>query len=331
MISNKKNYYQGLLAAVLSSLFFGMIGIFSTIGQTAGLTPTMRLFTRFALASIIILIVIKLQKKSLALKKGVFLKLSISAIFFFSFTSYLLFLSYDYIGTGLTTVLDFTYPILVLFLSIVIDKEKICKVQIIGSVFAFLGLVFVVGPSLKGSFLGVFFALLSALTFTLYIRMLNKDYAKELDTLVLLFYMFCISAIFWGIPSFYTYFKNDVVIEAKGAMISAIGLSVICTVLACSLFNMGVKKIGGRMTSILSVLEPVISVGIGFAILGESLTESFGLGLILILLGTMLVSFAEDKGSVQPQILVMDESVIRTGKVTRFIRISSIPKFIHRA
>ncbi|MBK5201532.1 MAG: DMT family transporter [Spirochaetaceae bacterium] len=325
MNNNKKNYYQGLLATVISSFFFGMIGIFSTIGQTAGLTLTMRLFFRFAISAIIMLFVIKIQKKSLKLNKGVFLKLSIGAIFFFSFTSYLLFLSYDYIGTGLTTVLDFTFPLMVLILAIVIDKEKVSKLQIVGTVLAFIGLIFAIGPSLQVNAIGIFFALFSAVTFTFYIRMLAKDYAKNLDNFVLLFYMFLISTVFWGIPATYTYFTTDVKIEMSGALLSIIGMSIICTVLACSFFNLGVKKIGGRMTSILSAFEPVTAVFIGSVILGERLTDSFRVGLSLIILGTILVSIFEDKKAKRVTIMVLDETPI---KVTR---VSTIQRFIHRA
>lgn len=321
----KSIFYKGIIAAIVSSFLFSTLGLFSTIGQDAGLSYSIRLFARFSVSAFIMLIIILYKKKSLKIDKVVFIKLAIGSIFFFSFTSYLLFLSYDYIGIGLATVLDYTYPLIVLLLSIIIDKERVSKLQIGGTVLAFLGLIFLIGPSLQGNIRGILLALLSAVTFTLYIRMVAKDYIRNLDSHVLLFYLFLFSSIFWLVPAYSSYIKADGNIVFKGALISVFGLSILCTVLACTFFNIGIKNIGGRMTSVLSALDPIIAVSIGSLFLGEKLINTFKIGIALILIGTIVVSVFEEKKDMDSNILVIRDIRIKNN------RVAFKQRFTHRA
>lgn len=312
----KSNFYKGIIATIVSSFLFSTLGLFSTIGQDAGLSYSLRLFARFSISALIMLSFIIYRKKSLRISMNVFIKLAIGSIFFFSFTSFLLFLSYDYIGIGLATVLDYTYPLIVLLLSIIIDKERVGKIQIGGTIIAFIGLVLLIGPSLGGNIIGVLLALLSALTFTLYIRMVAKDYIRNIDSYVLLFYLFIFSSMFWIFPAYFSFIKIGGNIEFKGALISVFGLSILCTVLACSFFNNGIKIIGGRMASVLSILDPIIAVGIGSMFLGEKLINTFKIGIVLILIGTILVSVFEKNKEMDSNIFDIKDIKIKNNKLT---------------
>jgi drug/metabolite transporter (DMT)-like permease len=68
------------------------------------------------------------------------------------------------------------------------------------------------------------------------------------------------TSIFWAIPSFVSFYNNPLPVDYKLAVISLFGLAIIGTVFSSTFFNLGVKMIGGRMTSVLSVFEPVTSV-----------------------------------------------------------------------
>jgi drug/metabolite transporter (DMT)-like permease len=306
-MKSKSTYFLGVGSALISSIFFGMLGIFSSVGQDAGLSTTSRIFFRFLVAAIVLYIIIKIKHKDLRLPKGSLYKLVIGSILYFSLTSYLLFRAYDYIGTGFATVLSFTYPIMVLLMSIAIDKERVGRMQLLGTAMAFFGLVVVIGPVSATNALGVFLGLLSAITFTLYVRMLAKDYAKNLDGLVLMFYVFSISSIFWFFPSCIEVMKNPVPIDIYRASLSILGLAIPGTIVACTLFNYGVRNIGGRMTSILSIFDPLTSVLIGCVVLNEKLSDGFGYGVLFIIMGTVMVSLFEKKRE-STNIVVINET-----------------------
>jgi drug/metabolite transporter (DMT)-like permease len=294
MIMEYRNkYILGILLTVLSSLFFGMLGYFNTLAESAGLQFGERLFYRFLTAALCILVLLKMRGGNLRIPKAAVLKLIVGAIFFQSFTSAFLYMAYDLVGTGFTTVLHFTYPILVLVLAVVRDKERPERPQILGTFIALIGLFLIIGPSQTSNIEGTLIALASALTYTLYIRFLSDKDIRKIDSFTLMFYIFIISAAFWFLPALNEGINRYQVLDMRGAVVSMIGLSLLGTTVAASLFNYCVRLIGGRMTSILSIFEPVSSVVIGLIALGESLTKGFGLGMAAIFTGIIFVTAFE--------------------------------------
>lgn len=308
-MKDKKTYILGITFTILSSICFGTMGWFNDFAEKGNVTVSQRVFYRFLVALIFVYVLIRIQKKSLKIDKNTIMKVSFGSVVYYSTTSIFLTLAFNLIGTGMTTVLHFTYPIIVLIFAIVIDKERPAKFQIVGSVATFIGLVVLVGPQIQANALGIIFALLSAITFTMYVRMLDKTYCKSVDTFVLMFYVFLSSSVFWIIPSFISSYNNPLPVDYKLALISIFGLAVIGTLMSSSLFNLGVKMIGGRMTSILSVFEPVTSVLLGVILLNEFLTKGFQLGMLLILIGVILVTLFE----VSPD--KPDKSIRKTKKI----------------
>ncbi|MGH4037988.1 MAG: DMT family transporter [Sphaerochaeta sp.] len=289
----RKKYILGILLTVLSSLFFGMLGYFNTLAEVAGLQFAERLFYRFLSAAICIFIVIEIRGGNLRISRTAVFKLIVGSVFFQSFTSAFLYMAYDLVGTGFTTVLHFTYPILVLALSVVKDKERPGRPQICGTFIALIGLFLIIGPTNTSNIKGTLIALASALTYTLYIRFLSDEDIKKIDSFTLMLYIFLISAVFWFLPALKEGINRHDILDMRGAVVSMIGLSLLGTTVAASLFNYCVRLIGGRMTSILSIFEPVSSVIIGLIALGESLTKGFGFGMIAIFIGIILVTAFE--------------------------------------
>lgn len=310
-MKGKNSYFLGVVSAIISSVFFGMLGIFSSIGENAGLSTTSRIFFRFLFAAIIMYFIVKVQGKSIKIGHNVLYKLIIGSILYFSLTSYLLFRAYAYIGTGFATVLSFTYPIMVLILSVVIDKVKIGRLQLIGTAIAFIGLLVVIGPIKGCNIVGISLGVLSAVTFTLYVRMIGQDFIKKIDSSVLMFYIFMISSVFWFFPSTYEMIKVPQVIDFPRAAISIAGLSLLGSLIACSLFTYSVKTIGGIMTSILSIIDPLVSVLIGLIVLNEKLSNGFVYGVGFIILGTVMVSIFGNKQTTTSIELVHAKTPVR--------------------
>jgi drug/metabolite transporter (DMT)-like permease len=293
-MKTKNKYVAGITFTILSSICFGTMGWFNDFSERANFPIPQRVFFRFLIALIIISIIIKVQKKSFKIDKSTIKKVSFGSIVYFSFTSIFLTLAYNIIGIGMSTVLHFTYPIIVLLFAIILDKERPAKLQIVGTVAALSGLVIVIGPQLQSNVVGIIFALLSAITFTMYVRMLDKPYCKSVDTFVLMFYVFLSSTIFWIFPALISAHNNSLPVDYKLVAISLFGLAIVGTLLSSSFFNLGVKMIGGRMTSILSVFEPVTSVLLGVILLNELLTKYFGFGMVLIIIGVIMVTLFEN-------------------------------------
>ncbi len=287
-------YRTGVALTLLSSSFFGLMGLFNKLATEGGLGLYERIALRFLVAALILFTVLKLQGKSTALPPHLKGRLFVSSSLFFGGTSYLLFLSYAYIPTSLATTLHFIYPLLVLIFSIALDGYNPSAWQKWGTLLSLGGLYLAVRPSSgsgKNQALGIALALASALTFCLYVRFLNQKETKGLDNTLLMLHILSSAAAAWAIPAAIDLLRKPhpplVWPKAVGGVL---GLAVLSTVLGCSFFSLGIRSIGSEKASILSVFEPVTAILAGALLLGESLPATFSMGSALIILGSYLVS-----------------------------------------
>jgi len=287
-------YRTGIALTLISSCFFGLMGLFNRIAFEGGVGLFERITLRFLLASLVLFALIKIQGKKMALPKGFAVRLILSSSLFFGGTSFFLFYSYLFIPTSLTTTLHFTYPLLVLGGSILLDREKPSLLQKVGTVLSISGLLFALRPGSGNqptSGFGIFLALASAVTFCLYVRFLARKESKGMDNTVLMFYILLFSGLAWSFPTLFLLLKNGhgPLLWGK-AILGTLGLAVPSTALACTFFSLGVRSIGSDKASILSVFEPLTSILAGVVLLGEKLPSTFALGAFLILCGSYLVS-----------------------------------------
>ncbi|WP_415341443.1 EamA family transporter [Clostridium perfringens] len=77
------------------------------------------------------------------------------------------------------------------------------------------------------------------------------------------------------------------------------GLSAIfaflCTVVALSLLQVGIKYIGASEAAVISTFEPITSVIFGAILLGEEITVMKIIACSLIFAGVLILSFAKEK------------------------------------
>jgi drug/metabolite transporter (DMT)-like permease len=298
-------YRTGILLTFISSCLFGLLGLFNKIAQAGGLGLFERITLRFILGALTLLVLIKLQGKDLSIPKGFRLRLAISSSLFFGGTSFFLFNSYAYIPTSLATTLHFTYPLLVLGGSIFLDGEKPSPLQKLGTALSLSGLLFALQPKAgpEGKILlGILLALASAVTLFLFVRFLSKKEAKQMDTLVLMFYVFLFSGLLWACPTLFLLLKNDhAPLLWSKALVGILGLAIPSTALACTFFTLGIQSIGSDKASILSAFEPLTSIVAGVFLLGEKLPSTFAQGALLIILGSYLISRSNrPKGCLRP-------------------------------
>ncbi len=104
------NNYKGILYAILSSAAFGIMPIFAKIAYINGSNPTSALLFRFLAAGLILLLYLKVNGISIkiSLKQTVFLLLI--GMFGYTITTITLFVSYNYLDSGLATTLTNIKP-----------------------------------------------------------------------------------------------------------------------------------------------------------------------------------------------------------------------------
>ena len=70
-----------------------------------------------------------------------------------------------------------------------------------------------------------------------------------------------------------------------------IAIGIIATAVPIQLLLDGIKHISSIKASILSVLEPVVTLLVGVALLSESISATQAIGVLTVLLGAILIQF----------------------------------------
>lgn len=277
---------KGYVLAVITAVSFGLIPLFM-IPLKATLIPLDTiLFYRFLIAALFLLLYLFYTKESLKITQkelGVLASLGV----FYALSSEFLFLGYDYTTPGIASTILFTYPVIVVTILAVFFKEKITKT--VGfSLFVTLFGVFVLSlknTSLAINFFGLFICLLGALSYAVYIIIVNKSQVKA-SGIKLTFYSLLFSSVFYLIKA--TFLGNSVLLPNLEILLDISVFSLITTVISVTTLVYAIKYIGSTPTSIIGALEPVVAVFISVVFFYEKLTFTLGLGVILILIGVSI-------------------------------------------
>lgn len=283
MLSRKtKGYLYGIIAAVI----YGTNPLFALPLYSIGMNAETILFYRYALAIIIMGVIMKIMHQPFAIHKTDVESLFLMGIIF-ALSSLLLFMTYNYMGAGLATTMQYVYPIMVVIIMSTFLKEKITLTTTLSIILTLSGILLLYhgkGEQLSGT--GTILIMLSALLYALYIVGINLSTLKTMSTIKLSFYtlVFGILVLFVRLRLGY-----DLILPQPQTWKYLIGLaifpsnvSLICTALA-------IHNIGSTKASILGAFEPVTAVIIGVILFHETLTPRIILGIAIIISAVSLL------------------------------------------
>lgn len=281
--------HTGFLAVIISGIVFGCMPLLAKIVYQNGGNAINLVFWRFFISILPLYFILKRNKNiSLRLTKREIKQVILLGSIGYAGTAVLIFLSYNYITTGMATVLHFVYPILVILACILFYKEKINRAKIISVILCSLGILMLYDGNDSGSLLGIILAFLSGVTYAFYVIYIDKSGLKFVNPIKLTFYLSIVGALIMFVFSIATgQFTMDM---TPMAWIFTTILSLVISLGAVSLLSVGIKLIGAQSASILSTLEPITSVIIGVLVFGEELGIRGLLACLLIMLSVVVVA-----------------------------------------
>jgi drug/metabolite transporter (DMT)-like permease len=253
------------------------------------LSTTSVLFYRFGFAILILALIMGVKRISFRINKKELLILSSLGVLF-AVSSLSLFMSFLYMPAGVASTLLFTHPIMVALIMALVFKERITSVVVFSIALAFGGvcLLYYSGEGVVLNTMGVILVLLSALSYALYMIVVNKS-SLCFSTFKLTFYalIFC-----WICVSLFSFSDESFAIQPLtnfNQLFYVLLLSVVTTVMSLCLMNVAVRILGSTPTSIMGALEPLTAVIIGVCVFDEVFSLNLALGIVLILLSVMLI------------------------------------------
>lgn len=281
---------KGILYIILSSTSFGVMPVLAKLSYSKGMSTYTVLFLRFGLAALMLLCYLFLKGISLKLTRREAVMVAGLGAFGYSATALGLFLSYRYISSGLATNILYIYPVIVTVVSLFLYKEKFYTAKAISLALCVLGVFTMAGDtSSKISPKGILLALASAGFYSFYVLGTSHSEVKKINSFVMTFYLsVTASAIMFVIGLFSNNLNLSTI--TSYSLICIILLALISTVVALMAFLEGVRIIGPSNASILSTLEPVVSLILGVLILKENLTLRIASGCFMIILSVLILA-----------------------------------------
>jgi drug/metabolite transporter (DMT)-like permease len=274
--------HVGPLLCLLSAVGFGAMGIFGKLAYDEGVDVGDLLLVRFALAAAVLLAIAAgrgalrgLSRRALAIALG------LGAVGYAT-QSGLYFSALERMDASLLALVLYTYPALVCAAAVALGRERATLRRVAALLIASAGAALVLLGAASGSVdaLGTAMGFGAAIAYTTYILVGDRAVAG-IPVLALTALVctgaagtFAVAALVGGGP--------DLSFGAAGwGWLGAIAL--VSTVGAILLFFAGLARVGPSTAAILSVLEPVVTVGLAAAAFGESLAfvQLVGGGLVL--------------------------------------------------
>lgn len=285
--------YFGYLLILLSATAFGFMPIFAIYAYDHNVSVNTLLFLRFTFATIIFFSYLILKKKLVTItKKQVFLFLLLGGVLY-TLQSSFYFSSVKYIPASLAALLLYLYPVFVAILSFFINKEKLTKVLIISIFISLFGIVFVLGaPTENVNLIGVFLALAAAVVYSIYI-IVGGRVTANLHPVVTSAYITLFAAI-----SFFLLGVSSNTLQLNFNLVgwlSILCISIFSSVISMAAFFAGIKLIGPTKGSILSMIEPVITIAFSTVLFKENMEFLQLMGGGIVLIGAFLVVITSEK------------------------------------
>lgn len=280
----------GYLAGIITGVTYGMNPLFAMPVLGAGVSVETVLFVRYAVAVLVLGMVILSTHKSFAVSRKQLGWLAMLGVLF-SCSSLFLFLAYNYIPSGIATTIIFLYPTLVALIMVFLKVFPTWQTWV-SIVVTFIAILFLCNydSSQPVRYAGIILAFLSALSYAFFIVLINrKRCLRELSNDVLTFYALITGCIVFGLIAFVGNHSGKIsllndfnaICAHSSLWLNLILLAVIPTVISTATLAASTKIIGATKASVMGVFEPLTAILIGTLIFDEKMSWNIVIGIVL--------------------------------------------------
>ena len=282
---------MGAVFCLLSAIGFGAMAIFGKLAYDEGVTVGDLLLVRFGVAAVVMLGIVWWRGGFGVLPRRTAVAAFAMGAVGYAAQSASYFAALDRIDASLLTLLLYLYPVLVMVGAVALKRESWSRRRLAALALALAGILLVLLGAATSRFdwLGAALGVTSALVYTAYIligdRVLSGIAPLSLTALVC-----CGAATTYAVATVVR--GGPTSLDAgPAAWFWLVTLALVSTVGAIILFFAGLARVGPSVASILSILEPVVTVGLAAAVFSESLSVEQLLGGLLVLGAVVVVQW----------------------------------------
>lgn len=281
-----------LVAVIVSAACFGTLAVLTPLAYREGAEPLPLLAWRFMFAAVLLGAVATLRdRRSLLVSRSDIGRFSVLALTGYGAASVCFFFALTYADASVVAVLLYAYPALVTIISWLFLGLKATWQQALGVAMTFLGCALVVGlgsAEVHAQWQGIALGLGAAVGYTLF-NLLSHRWLPGRSRLTMMTYTFGIAVI---LPVVGTIALDGVGSLNPGDWTAAawwllLAIVLIPTFAVVVLYLEGIRGLGPSQAAVVSTFEPLFTIVLAAAVLGERLVTLQLIGAALVLGGVL--------------------------------------------
>jgi len=295
----------GTLMCLASAVAFGAMAVFGKLAYEEGATVGTVLAARFTIAAAVFWAVGRPFRLT---RRDTGIALALGAVGYAAQAG-CYFAALQRIDASLLSLFLYTFPAMVAVAAVALGRERVDARRVLALVLASGGLALVVAGAGPGTLdpLGVALALGAAVVYATYI-LVSDGVAGRVPALSL-------SALVCTGAAVTLVTGSWLVGDLRPGALSAEGwgwlacLALVSTVTAISLFFAGLRRVGPTTASILSTVEPLVTVLLAFLVFGETLGPVQLLGGVFVLAAVLVLQARRREGSAARRVLAGERAM----------------------
>jgi drug/metabolite transporter (DMT)-like permease len=276
--------FSGILLVAISAASFGTLAIFGRFLYADGMDTFTLLFLRFIFATLVLTLILILRREPLPRGRVLAQLIGMGAIGYAG-QSFLYLSAIKFASAGLVALLLYLYPMFVFVLSVIFLREKVTWAKAAALTLALTGAALTVNPQ-GGQLLGIVYAVMAATIYSVYI-VIGAGVTKQVSAIQSSLVIFTSAAAVYGTL---TLVNGAHFPTSSSGWWSMAGIVIMATVIPVTTFLAGLERIGPTNASLLSTLEPVVTVLLAAWLFGERLAPITLVGGALILVAVVVLT-----------------------------------------
>lgn len=278
------NRLLGVLLIILSAASFGTLAIFGRFAYAGGLDIFTLLFLRFSLAAILMGGVLVFRREGLPRGKELYLLIGMGALGYVG-QSFSYLTAIKFASAGLVALLLYLYPVFVAVLAAIFLHEKFTGMKTVALGLATLGAALTANPQ-GGHWTGILLAVSAAGIYSVYI-IVGAGVLQKVSAICSSTIIFASAGVVFGALMVVNHPHWP---ASSSGWLAVVAVVLIATLIPVVTFLVGLNLIGPTNASMLSTLEPVVTVLLAAWLFGERLSPIILMGGGLILAAVILLT-----------------------------------------
>jgi len=273
----------GALAIVASAVGYGFVSVLLKLALEAGARPLALAAWRFVLAAVAVWLLLAVRRRPLPSRTALPRLCGLGALY--SMDALLFTIALQWVAASTATLVFYAYPVAVVLLAAAFLSEPLTRRRLLACGLTVLGCALTAGGSPEGGRpLGILLVLLAMSALAVYIVTGRRILAREPAHASAAVIVTASAAILVGVAV--AAGETDLGGGSR-ALVLVLLLSIVCTAFPITLFVVGIQRVNAGRAAIFSTLEPVVTVIVAAALLGERIGGVQVAGGVAILAGVL--------------------------------------------